>query len=187
MELNNLSYQKGSRGHREKVVGRGYGSGMGKRSTRGTKGQHSRKSGHTRQGFEGGQTPIYRRLGKVGFNNDNFANKYEVIGIEQLIKLNEKEITKDVLISKRIISKSSVLPIKIISSKIKIEKPLTVHAHKFTVGAKKLIEASNGKCIVIPAKPLIVKNKTKQKTKKIIKKPVVVQKKKTTAKKITKE
>jgi large subunit ribosomal protein L15 len=72
MELNNLKYTKGSRGHKVKR-GRGFGCGFGKTNGRGTKGQNSRKSGGVRLGFEGGQTPLYRRLPKFGFNNYNFT------------------------------------------------------------------------------------------------------------------
>lgn len=87
MELHTLEYVHGSRGQKAKRVGRGHGSGMGKTSTRGSNGQKSRKSGHTRLGFEGGQTPLYRRVPKVGFNNVNFANHYNVVSLSTLDNL----------------------------------------------------------------------------------------------------
>lgn len=90
MKLNKLTYTEGSRNHKEKRVGRGFGSGIGKTATRGSKGQHARKSGGTRLGFEGGQTPLYRRIPKVGFNNKNFETKYNVITLQMI---NDLKIT----------------------------------------------------------------------------------------------
>ena len=81
MELNNLTYTKGARGHKRRTYGRGFSSGLGKTSGRGQKGQHSRKSGNVRIGFEGGQTPIYRKIPKVGFNSYNFATDYYVVSL----------------------------------------------------------------------------------------------------------
>jgi large subunit ribosomal protein L15 len=81
MELNNLKYTKGARGHKRKTYGRGFGSGIGKTGGKGTKGQKQRKSGHVRLGFEGGQTPIYRKVPKVGFNNYNFRKQYNIVTI----------------------------------------------------------------------------------------------------------
>ena len=161
MELSNLKYTKGSRNHKEKRVGRGYGSGMGKRSTRGDKGQGSRKSGNVRQGFEGGQTPLYRRIPKVGFNNENFANKYEVITIEQIVQLKAKEIDREVLIKNRLISKNSKLPIKIISSDVQLEPSINIEADKFTKGAIAAIEKANGTYKVLEKKVEIKKPQRK--------------------------
>lgn len=147
MELNNLEYTKGSRNHKIKRVGRGNGSGMGKTCTRGQDGQKSRKSGGTRLGFEGGQTPLYRRIPKIGFNNDNFANKYNTITIDQLNKISEENITPELLIEKRMV-KSKKLPIKIIGSG-KLERSVTIKAHKFTKGALESIKNANAKFEII--------------------------------------
>ena len=141
MELHNLEYTKGSRGQKTKRVGRGHGSGMGKTSTRGQDGQKSRKSVHTRLSFEGGQTPLYRRVPKVGFNNINFANEYNVVSLKTLETLNVSEITKEVLIQKRIINNNK-LPIKIIGN-IKISKKYKICAHKFSKGALAALKAAN--------------------------------------------
>lgn len=97
MELHNLEYLNGSRGQKAKRVGRGHGSGMGKTATRGSNGQKSRKSGHTRLGFEGGQTPLYRRVPKVGFNNVNFQTNRNVVSLKTI---NEKKLTGIVDINK---------------------------------------------------------------------------------------
>ncbi len=137
MKLENMSYTEGSRNHREKRVGRGIGSGIGKTSTRGTKGQWARKSGGTRLGFEGGQTPLYRRIPKVGFNNHNFANEYNVITLKDLAKLNLKEVNLEILLEKKIFSKN--LPLKIIG-KAELKSPMNVTASKISKGAIESLE-----------------------------------------------
>jgi len=140
MELNNLKYTKGSRNHKTKTYGRGFGSGIGKTSGKGTKGQKSRKSGHVRIGFEGGQTPIYRKIPKVGFNNVNFANQYYVVSLAQIAKLNEKKVDREVLLKARLIGNKK-LPIKIIASnKVKLPEGLIVIADKYTLGAQKALK-----------------------------------------------
>lgn len=147
MELHNLKATPGSRNHKKKIVGRGHGSGMGKTSGRGQDGQKARKSGHTRLGFEGGQTPLYRRLPKVGFNNYEFANNYNVITLDDLAKYSEKEITNEFLISKGEFPKNK-LPLKIIGN-VAVAKGITFKANKFSAGALKSIEASGSKAIVL--------------------------------------
>ncbi|MDR0739464.1 MAG: 50S ribosomal protein L15 [Mycoplasmataceae bacterium] len=147
MELNNLKYTKGARGHKRKTYGRGFGSGIGKTGGKGTKGQKQRKSGHVRLGFEGGQTPIYRKVPKVGFNNHNFKTNYNVVTIKQLIQLGLDKIDSKALINKRIISDNK-LPLKIIGND-KITKSMEVSANVFTTGAKKAIESGKGKANVI--------------------------------------
>lgn len=81
-----ISPYKGARGHRKKRVGRGFSSGIGKTCTRGTKGQNARKSGCVRLGFEGGQLPLYRKVGKYGFNNYEFRRRIKAINIKDLDK-----------------------------------------------------------------------------------------------------
>ncbi|GAA5414474.1 50S ribosomal protein L15 [Ureaplasma ceti] len=144
MELHNLEFTNGSRGQKAKRVGRGHGSGMGKTSTRGSNGQKSRKSGHTRLGFEGGQTPLYRRVPKVGFNNVNFANNYNVIS---LAMLNDKKLTGEIDMAKLDqagLIEDVKLPIKVIGN-AKVDSSLVIKAHKFSAGAIKAIEASGAK------------------------------------------
>ncbi len=143
MKLNNLKYKKGSRGHKVKTLGRGYGSGMGKRSTRGQKGQHARKSGNVRQGFEGGQTPLYRKIPKVGFNNVNFAKKVLVLTTDQIA--NMKVVDRKTLIAKRMLSKNSKAIIKIIAGKKPLSNPIEVSVDKVSKGANKIITDAKGK------------------------------------------
>jgi large subunit ribosomal protein L15 len=147
MELSKLKYTKGSRGHKRKTYGRGFGSGIGKTGGKGTKGQKQRKSGHVRLGFEGGQTPIYRKVPKVGFNNRVFRTQYNVVTIKQISELKTDKIDRKVLIEERVISNNK-LPIKIIGND-KLAKAFEVHAHYFTEGAKKTIEAAKGKINII--------------------------------------
>ncbi len=145
MELHNLQSTPGSRDQKVKRVGRGHGSGIGKTSTRGSNGQKSRKSGHVRLGFEGGQTPLYRRCPKIGFNNVNFANNYQVVTLKMI---NDKKldgvITLDVLKSSGLISNISKDKVKIIGN-ASIAKTITIKAHKFTNGAINSISNSGAK------------------------------------------
>ncbi|MDR2369724.1 MAG: 50S ribosomal protein L15 [Mycoplasmataceae bacterium] len=147
MELSNLKYAKGSRGHKRKTYGRGFGSGIGKTGGKGTKGQKQRKSGHVRLGFEGGQTPIYRKVPKVGFNNFNFRKQYNVVTIKQLADLKVTQIDSKILVDKHIIPNNK-LPIKVIGND-KLTNALEVHAHVFTKGAQKTIEEAQGKINII--------------------------------------
>ncbi|MBR2651621.1 50S ribosomal protein L15 [bacterium] len=144
MELHNLEYTCGARGQKAKIVGRGHGSGMGKTSTRGSNGQKSRKSGHTRLGFEGGQTPLYRRSPKIGFNNVNFANEYVAISLATIDqKKISGEINLDKLKSLGLISSKKKVKVKIIGNTNLKTKGLKIYAHKFSAGAIKAIQASN--------------------------------------------
>ncbi len=148
MELHNLKSTEGSRNHKRKIVGRGHGSGIGKTSGRGQDGQKSRKSPHTRLGFEGGQTPLYRRVQKVGFNNYNFANNYNVINLKDLLKIKEKTIDLNLLVKKGFFSKNSKYPLKVIGN-AKINSGITIKANKFSEGAKTAITASNSKFEIV--------------------------------------
>lgn len=147
MKLNKLTYTEGSRNHKEKRVGRGFGSGIGKTCTRGSKGQHARKSGGTRLGFEGGQTPLYRRIPKVGFNNKNFETKYNVLTIKQINELNLDTINNEIIFDKKII-KNKKLPLKIIGND-ELKKSINITANKFSKGAIKSLEKSNSKFTII--------------------------------------
>lgn len=145
MELNNLKYTKGSRNHKTKTYGRGFGSGIGKTSGKGTKGQKSRKSGKVRLGFEGGQTPLYRKIPKVGFNNHNFQENYEIVTLTQVSKLGE-EVTKETLVKAGLIS-SLKAKVKLIGGKksITLSKPLNITVDKVTANVEKAISKAGGK------------------------------------------
>ena len=145
MKLSELEAAPGSRKNRKRV-GRGIGSGSGKTSGRGQKGQKSRSGGNPHPWFEGGQMPLYRRLPKRGFTNI-FRKEYEVINLNQLIKLeNDSPVTPEVLKSKGVIHKIDLVNIL---GNGELTKAVTVHAHKFSKSAKDKIEKSGGKAITI--------------------------------------
>ena len=127
-------------------VGRGMGSGLGKTSGRGHKGQNARSGGGVRRGFEGGQTPLYRRLPKRGFTN-RFAKNYTEVTLTMLNKSTVEDVTAETLIKDRIISKENDGIVVIATGTL--EKKLNVKAVRFTKTAKEKIEALGGKAEVI--------------------------------------
>ena len=127
--------------------GRGVGSGLGKTSGRGHKGQKARSGGGVRRGFEGGQTPLYRKLPKRGFNNSIFANHYTEVTLIMLNKATTEVVDAESLIKDGIIKK--VNDGLVILGTGKLEKKLTVKAARFTKGAKEQIEALGGKTEVV--------------------------------------
>ena len=131
-----------------KRVGRGSGSGMGKTSTRGHKGQWARSGGGVRPGFEGGQMPLSRRLPKRGFTNF-FAKVYTVVNVSDLEKLESGSVvTAELLKELGIISKIEKDGLKVLG-RGELTKKLTVKAAKFTESAKQAIEAVGGTAEVI--------------------------------------
>ena len=147
MELNELKYTTGSNKNRKRV-GRGIGTGNGKTSGRGQKGQNSRSGGGVRVGFEGGQNPLVFRIAKKGFNNYEFSTRYAVINISDLEKFeNGAEVTPELLKEMGIVKKQ-LSGIKVLGNGA-LEKKLTVKAHKFSITAKEKIEAAGGKVEVI--------------------------------------
>ena len=133
-----------------KRVGRGMGSGMGKTSTRGHKGQRSRSGSHMMRGFEGGQMPLHRRLPKRGFTNI-FRTEYTVVNLERIAELDVKEIGLDDY-KKLGLSSSKKALIKVLGSG-ELTKALTIHAHKFSKSAVEKIEKAGGKAVVAGAAP----------------------------------
>lgn len=128
-------------------VGRGEGSGLGKTSGKGHKGQKARTGGSTKLGYEGGQTPLHRRLPKRGFTN-KFRKIYNVVNVERLSAFNKGDVVdRDALLKKGIV-KNIKNGIKILGDG-EIKASLTVKADKFTDAAKKKIEAAGGKVEVI--------------------------------------
>lgn len=142
--LSELSPNKGAT-HKKKRVGRGDGSNWGGTAGRGHKGQKARKSGVISRGFEGGQTPLHRRLPKFGFKNTDFKNEFAIINLQQLNGFSG-EVTPESLVKKGFCKKSD--KVKILA-KGKLEKSLTVKAHKFSEAAKQGIEKAGGKVEVI--------------------------------------
>ena len=127
-------------------VGRGIGSGLGKTSGRGHKGQKARSGGGVRRGFEGGQTPLYRRLPKRGFTNIH-AKTYTEVTLTMLNKATTEEVTAESLLAEGIIGKINDGIVVIATGKL--EKKLNVKATRFTKAAKEKIEALGGKTEVI--------------------------------------
>lgn len=152
MAIRNLSNLRAPKKANEnkKRVGRGMGSGMGKTSTRGHKGQGSRSGSSLMRGFEGGQMPLHRRLPKRGFTNI-FRVEYTVIGLDRLAELQEangvSEFTPDVIRELGLHRRKGTL-LKVLNNGA-IAKAITVHAHKFSAAAKAAIEAAGGSAIVI--------------------------------------
>ena len=144
MELGNIKSSQEKVARRR--VGRGIGSGLGKTSGRGHKGQKARSGGGVRRGFEGGQTPLYRRLPKRGFTNIH-AKNYTEVTLTMLNKSSKEEVTAETLIADGIISKANDGIVVIATGKL--DKKLTVKAVRFTKGAKEKIEALGGKTEVI--------------------------------------
>jgi large subunit ribosomal protein L15 len=122
------------------------GSGMGKTSTRGHKGQGSRSGTSMMRGFEGGQMPLHRRLPKRGFTNI-FRTEYLVLGLDRISELGEAELTLETLIARGILKKRNGL-VKVLANG-ELSKPVTVHAHKFSKAAQEKIEKAGGKAVVI--------------------------------------
>lgn len=129
-----------------KRVGRGIGSGTGKTSGKGHKGQKARSGGGVRRGFEGGQTPLYRRLPKRGFTNIH-ANNYTEVTLTMLNKSTVTDVTAETLLSDGIIGKANDGIVILATGKL--EKKLNVKATRFTAKAKEQIEALGGKTEVI--------------------------------------
>src|SRR5919201_4242926 len=130
---------------KRKRVGRGMGSGMGKTSTRGHKGQRSRSGSRMMRGFEGGQMPLHRRLPKRGFTNI-FRAEYCVINLEKLAGLREKEITPEVLVKAGLAGKND--RVKILGDG-DLKSAVTVRAHKFSQSAQEKITKAGGKAEII--------------------------------------
>jgi large subunit ribosomal protein L15 len=140
---------------KRKRVGRGMGSGMGKTSTRGHKGQRSRSGSRMMRGFEGGQMPLHRRLPKRGFVNI-FRTEYQVVNLSRLAELGLTEVTPEVLYSLRVIRDKSAM-VKILGVG-ELSTAMTVHAHKFSGTAQQKIVAAGGKAEVIaPKQPAPIK------------------------------
>jgi len=146
MKLHELQPAEGSRQERKRL-GRGIGSGQGKTAGKGHKGQNARSGGGVRVGFEGGQTPLFRRLPKRGFTNVS-RKEYAVVNLDALNRFEEgTEVTPELLIETGVVSNEKA-GIKILA-KGNVEKKLTVKANKFSSAAKEAIEAAGGTTEVI--------------------------------------
>ena len=133
---------------RRKIVGRGTGTGLGKTSGHGQKGQKSRSGVSIKPWFEGGQSPLYRRIPKRGFNNARFETKYAVINLSDLNRFNDGDTVTPELLKEMGIVKKQLAGIKVLANG-KLEKKLTVKAHRFSSVAVTKIEEAGGTTEVI--------------------------------------
>jgi large subunit ribosomal protein L15 len=144
MNLSNIHRPKKAT-EKRKRVGRGMGSGMGKTSTRGHKGQRSRSGSRMIRGFEGGQMPLHRRLPKRGFTNI-FRKEYAIVSLERLAELGETTINPEVLRKAGVIKTKH--PVKVLGDG-ELTVALTVSAHKFSKSAQEKITKAGGKVEVL--------------------------------------
>jgi len=144
MNLSNIRAPKKASGNKKRV-GRGMGSGMGKTSTRGHKGQRSRSGSRMMRGFEGGQMPLHRRVPKRGFTNI-FRKEYDIVNLEKLAALGEKTITPEVLLAARLVQGKN--QIKVLGDG-ELTSALTIQAHKFSKSAQEKITKAGGKFEVL--------------------------------------
>ena len=148
MNLSNVRAPKKANSGKKRV-GRGMGSGMGKTSTRGHKGQRSRSGSRMMRGFEGGQMPLHRRMPKRGFTNI-FRKEFNIVSLERLAALSEEllaaPITPDVLRKAGVIKAKH--PVKILGDG-ELTVAITVHAHKFSKSAQEKISKAGGKVEVL--------------------------------------
>lgn len=144
MRLHELTYSPGAR-KKPKRVGRGIGSGHGKTSTRGHKGQNARSGGAKRAGFEGGQMPLSRRVPKRGFVNVS-EKEYAIVNLRDLNRFDQGETVTSELLVKEGIVKKKASGIKILGEG-ELTKPLVIQASKFSQGAVEKIKKVGGQCI----------------------------------------
>ena len=143
MNIQSLKPAQNSR-FSQKRLGRGIGSGLGKTSGKGHKGQNARSGGGVRVGFEGGQMPLIRKLPRRGFNNANFKKQYSIVNLAVLNKFDENAVVdSNALIEKGILSKVEEYGVKILGNG-KLEKALTIKANKFSESAVKKIKKAGG-------------------------------------------
>ncbi|MGI9103901.1 MAG: 50S ribosomal protein L15 [Terriglobales bacterium] len=158
MNLSTIHRPKNANPNRKRV-GRGMGSGMGKTSTRGHKGQGSRSGSRLMRGFEGGQMPLHRRLPKRGFTNI-FRQEYAIVNLSDLANLGEANVTPELLHSRGLVNGKNKR-VKILGDG-ELKSAVSVLAHKFSKSAEEKIRKAGGKTEVIEIKVAPVENKFKQ-------------------------
>ena len=147
MKLHELEKNIGAT-QKRKIVGRGRGSGLGKTSCKGHKGQNARSGGGVRPVFVGGQTPLYRRLPKRGFNNAQFATVYAVINVSDLNRFENGTVVSPALLKEVGLVKNQLDGIKVLGNG-ELTKKLTIQANKFSKTAVEKIEKSGSKIEVM--------------------------------------
>jgi large subunit ribosomal protein L15 len=150
--LSSLRPKWGATGYRKRV-GRGTGSGLGGTAGKGHKGQKARAGGRVRWGFEGGQTPLHRRLPKFGFSNVAFETNYDIFNLSQLTAIGGKVVSPETLEKAGLLRYGRV---KILGNG-ELKSSVTVRAHKFSAKAKEMIEKAGGKVEIIAEKKVLTK------------------------------
>ncbi len=143
--LNKLKIPVGAH-QRKRILGRGTSSGHGKTSTRGSKGQTSRAGRHMYAGFEGGQTPLIRRMPKRGFTN-KFKKEYQIVNLKDVFVLSDTVINPDILYQKKLIKNKCGL-VKILGTG-EVKGTKTIQAHAFSISAQEKIKTAGGKIEVL--------------------------------------
>lgn len=146
MNLNELKANEGARSNRKRI-GRGLGSGTGKTAGKGTKGQNARSGGGVAIGFEGGQTPFFKKMPKRGFTNYT-RKEYAVVNVEDLNKFDDNVTVDYTALKAAGLVKKHLDGVKVLGDG-KLEKKLTVKAEKFSKSAQKAIEEAGGKAEVL--------------------------------------
>ena len=154
MQIQDLKAPRGSNKSR-KIVGRGRGSGHGKTSGRGHKGQNARSGRGVILGSEGGQMNLVRRLPKVGFNS-RWPNVYQIVHLESLNRFKDGTVVNPELLKSEGIIKSAHYPVKILSDG-DLKKKLTIQANRFSKSAEEKIKSSGGKAELLSGKPVEIK------------------------------
>lgn len=147
MHLHELAPNPGAKQERKRL-GRGIGSGLGKTSGKGHKGQNARAGGGVRPGFEGGQMPLTRRLPKRGFSNEPFRTRYEVVNLAALERFEAGTVVTPELLEESRVCKNATKGVKVLGTG-DITKALTVKVHQISESAKQKIEAVGGKVEVL--------------------------------------
>ena len=147
MKLHELEKNIGAT-HAKKRVGRGSGSGLGKTSGKGQKGQKARSGGSINPVFEGGQLPLFRRIPKRGFKNYNFRTRYAVINLDSLNRFDEGTVVTPAILKETGIIKNQLDGVKVLGNGT-LEKKLTIQANKFSASALEKIKESGSKAEVI--------------------------------------
>ena len=144
MNLGTLKPNKGST-HRTKRIGRGNGSGQGRTAGKGHKGYQSRSGTKNRFHFEGGQTPLMRRLPKRGFSNYGFRKEIQIVNLDKISSLEIEKVDMRILYEKGLINKTNI-PVKILGNG-EISKPIEIQADMFSNSAIEKLEKAGGKAI----------------------------------------
>lgn len=150
MNLDKIPTIKGAT-HPTKRLGRGEGSGHGKTSGKGHKGQKARSGGGIRIGFEGGQMPLYRKLPRRGFNNFNFTTRFQTVNVGELARLEGSEVTRESLVKAGLIRDNSE-GVKLLGDG-EVAKAFSVAVDKVSAPARKKIEAAGGKIVEFASAP----------------------------------